>query len=1242
MKTALEAIERIRVNSTERREPVGVEETITNEISLLQAAILDVEGRMDFFSAENTTLRHDLNEKIQMLGEVTLENEELIRRLQVYESEIQSINSNGSNMYPPQQNDRIRQLESDLSKALTEKESMLNSTSNARFDKTTDEQGQVIESLIDDNEKHLETIQQNNQIIEQLQNEIRKMHQSEKGSSEPVESFDKYIDIIQKKNREIEELNEKLESKTIESNEEKKQEIPKESISKYVGIIQQKNKTIEQLRKQIEQSRTDAEDKRIVNDLIDKLSKKANENEEDDSQSIGDELKNIKGILSSSHKDLVSKILTLEQGVDNLRNENRSLRKQMKSGGDRGKEDHGLAEKFQRTIEENATLRESLNKPYPGLVQNILLQTDEVKRLHEENELLRLGLSENKRELVDSNLRKRQRIKDLQSKLEELEDNGRINVLKEGTIRKPCRRSLSMDEEDILQVKPQQGSTMDEKVLIAELDNQNAMLKKMEEERNKMADKSRRQLREIRELKEECLRLEKAEKSKKALEYEVKSLKDALRSIGGGEQGLPDSKDKKIQELQEEVMALKEQSDGEYLTPDTDAMSTKDDLHRMARIADRERRRAEETQEENNKLAAELERSEQSNVNLENELCDARDDLENANKEVKQAFGEVNKLRDLLDDKVESEEKESEEKDSDEVRNLTEDLAMLQEDRVILQNKLEQTRQKNILIDRENKALKTKLQESAADNIDAAQEFEDETTKSHDELIKLNNELDHYKSENKELQDINEALVEEIQNMKPNANETHFKNWLDQDVEQRLAMLSPDTHRSDYGLDERDRQAKKDQQRLIRKLQIENQLIKAKLLSLEEENIASTKIISDMERGHGHLTGTLRSHLILQQHSTAKLLENALQQYTTDYEKLKRKFTTLEGKYGRKKNEDKGNPQRRDDIWELFTNAGATISNINTILSEGLVKVEDDLEKDVHGDDFESRDYKSRLWILRRRLSDVENRHRELQLRAEELNLRLDAKQTEFEVTQDELEDTTRDLETRENHVKTLKSELDHVTRERSRLARLMNLLKRNEDRRVGDVIAENEALDEDINPIIKHQKPDSVVNPDLSSLIAKLAERDAALNIMRKMRDDTEQNNDELKRRLNYLERKLKEMTEHRDKLHKEAEYRAGYMSFARDDYGTIHMLRDDLKRIAKENADLKHDVVLKQRQMYDMSKDLHKLRIKLELEGSSFKGRESPLRREQIVERLINDLAMNKAEKFILETKLNDMERR
>ena len=93
MRTALEAMERIRVNTTQRKESMRVEETITTEISMLQAAIIEVEERMNMLSTENSTLKIDLDEKLRILGEVTIENEELINRLHACEVELQTYQS---------------------------------------------------------------------------------------------------------------------------------------------------------------------------------------------------------------------------------------------------------------------------------------------------------------------------------------------------------------------------------------------------------------------------------------------------------------------------------------------------------------------------------------------------------------------------------------------------------------------------------------------------------------------------------------------------------------------------------------------------------------------------------------------------------------------------------------------------------------------------------------------------------------------------------------------------------------------------------------------------------------------------------------------------------------------------------------------------------------------------------------------------------------------------------------------
>ena len=358
MRSALEAMERIRVNTTQRKESMRVEETITTEISMLQAAIIEVEERMNMLSTENSTLKIDLDEKLRILGEVTIENEELINRLHACEVELQtyqshqidrqsySLNQNAASYL--QQNERIRQLESDLSKALSEKESILNSTlrnnSYVRIDKTSDEQGQVIESLIDDNEKHLETIQTKDRIIDELQKELRRLNQDsnlEKGSNESKESIEKYIDIIQRKTKTIEDLRDQLDEANTKISRQEPDDNSKESIAKYIEIIKQKNQMIEKLREQVNTE----SDKKLINDLINTLSSKANDKEENNT-SIETELQKIKKILSSSHKDLVSKIITLEEGVDNLRNENRSLRKQMTTKNNDQQDEKNLDAKF--------------------------------------------------------------------------------------------------------------------------------------------------------------------------------------------------------------------------------------------------------------------------------------------------------------------------------------------------------------------------------------------------------------------------------------------------------------------------------------------------------------------------------------------------------------------------------------------------------------------------------------------------------------------------------------------------------------------------------------------------------------------------------------------------------------------------------------------------------------------------------------------------------------------------------
>merc|ERR1712226_1666605 len=433
------------------------------------------------------------------------------------------------------------------------------------------------------------------------------------------------------------------------------------------------------------------------------------------------------------------------------------------------------------------------------------------------------------------------------------------------------------------------------------------------------------------------------------------------------------------------------------------------------------------------------------------------------------------------------------------------------------------------------------------------------------------------------------------------------------------------------------KQTRRDHARIIRKLQVENQTLRTQMLNLEDEAVETTKIIADMERGHGHLTGTLRVHLILQKATSEKVLESSLQHYSTDYEILENKFKMMEKKYDKEKKYSK----RRDAAWELFTNASGTISNIQTILTDGLAKVENDLDDALSPEEFDNKDYRSRLWILKRQLSDVENRHRELQLKAEELNLRLNAKTTEFEVTQDELEDTTRDLESRESSIERLTREMARLLKENKKLTDILHKLKENQDQSVGVALMENESLHKALADLSEEQ--DEIMKnaeSDFNIVLHQLEEKDGALQQIKRMKDDSDKEIDALKRRINFLDKKLTQVGNERDKLKKEAEVRGRCTITQVDDHGTIHMLRNNLKALAKENADLKESVLSKQKVMYDMSKDLHQLRMETAIGGN--KNDKRGVSKDEIERKMIQDIADLKSQNFLLETKLKESDRR
>ena len=429
-------------------------------------------------------------------------------------------------------------------------------------------------------------------------------------------------------------------------------------------------------------------------------------------------------------------------------------------------------------------------------------------------------------------------------------------------------------------------------------------------------------------------------------------------------------------------------------------------------------------------------------------------------------------------------------------------------------------------------------------------------------------------------------------------------------------------------MDERDGGLSRyDRNRLIKKLQEENHQQSARILSLEEETTAITKIVADMERGHGHLTGMLRGHLVLQKDATSKLLEKSLHQYSDEFDSCKRKFAAVEDKYDK----DRVHLTRRRFAWDLFENAKATVDNITAILVEGLIKVEDDLHDEFSSDeDFETRDYKSRIWLLRRRLDEVEKRYRDLMLRAEELSVRLDAKTAEYDVTQDELEDATRVLEVNEIAVARLRDELNASVKENARLKGIMSQLRENQQRTVGAVIAENEQLKKEIDKAAEDRTEIDALQLEIKNLGDKLKvdefevkemrrrlheqerrEKEAVDGLKEKGREEARRYEEETsnlqnevkhsKRKIGDSSMRIRELENQLQKAEEKIISLEKYLQKARsschsdgiDHHSTIHLLRDDLKKLFKENERLKEEVNNKQKNITALAKDLREAKI-------------------------------------------------
>ena len=1182
-----------------------LEENIHDELSLLQAAIQEAEHQMRALMENNYSLKQQLKIKERLSEDLGVANETLISRIHVSEDETIL----------------LRKLEIENQSLITKIQ-------------ISEEEITFLRKRLDVMENDVRSVshRERESRIKELESGLKKaLEEKEIALNQSLNHYFKNIDTTNK-----DEQQDELITNLLREN------------NNYVEIIQHKNKTIDELREDLNNLASAVEHR--VTEESESAQNKQKKDQTTDIE-ITEELANIRINMAVSHNELIDKIVGLHKELKNLKNENLKLQKQVskKTPVDKSNE---LKEQIVHLKDENVLLRDALNTPYPGLVDNMLSHGVEVKRLHEENELLRLAVSNDRKELVDSNLRKRKRIKELESEVQSTQQfspsssfNTRRHSLSQGEAPESLRHQFpSSFIEDKEKSSPRKcskkhsPSTGGEDTLGRKRDemvNQNEIIRKLQKENDSKVNKK-----DYEKLKAERDQLKRSAKSSEALEKELNSLRNAFKHLNEGsamaanEQTKQFEKEMKILKKKTGCKTCGDKEDG--ITPASSPVKTKqsleleldpnlnhdifsenlklkrdlersnNDVGRLAKILEREKMNKSSADKMNDEKVSKLEERlsmlaeenaayrnnvkelERENSDINAELNHIQNELSSTEVVQQHTADEVKKLRNIIKDLNRSKEEDRDEENGLNImiKALTENVDDLQIQRNDLEKKLKRA---------DNKLLRLKKDNIAAQETDdnKIQLLEKDKQRLEQDLLNVKIELNNTQEERNELQrtinklnderneihETNKELNEELENITNDITESRVAEWLQKDADRRLALLSPESHQNDA---DSERRTKRDHFRLIRKLQVENQTLRGKLSNLADEAVDTSKLIADLERGHGHLTGVLRCHLILQKPATGKLLEGSLQQYTGDYDSLKRKLSTLEMKYDKEKKFSK----RRDHAWDLFTNASATINNIHTILHEGLIKVEEDLEHDLTGDDFENKDYKSRLWILRRRLSDVENRHRELQLKTEELNIRLDAKTTEFEVTQDELEDTTRDLESRESSIQTLRNELKKLTRDNAKLNDLIKDLEEKQKITVGAVMSENEALRNTADDIIN-------VETSLNETIEKLDETEATLKITKTMKDSADKEIDGLNNKIRYLEKHLKEVTEQRDKLRKEAEHRAAYMPNLQDDHGTIHMLRDDIKKLARENADLKKNIVLQQRQMYDMSKDLHKLRM-------------------------------------------------
>ena len=967
----------------------SLQENIREELSYLQVAICNAEQQMNEIRYENDALKQNMNLKNKLMKEIENDNEGLINQLRQNETELLNLRSRadlvdkefGFATITEKDND-IKQLKTNLDLANNEKNKAI------RDLKETKNYLQDLEKRLTDASNELEAA---NRELDSANSELS-LRNDELSARERI-TVSEYENEIKRLEKKLQKANEEKEIALTGQNEKKielkclenKLQDLSKRVSEPVAItrsfeysslsekssqgsnkengnlteeLMYKDKTIDYLRENLDSLASEMQ----------KYIQNGERNGAEDMKSneiLCQQLSNIQSSLDKSHQELIDEIIKLENEVKWLRKLDTIGPKQNNPDAQKSSfhaeqnydaSDHlssqrpegefSLLKDYQNMKRENKdlrlenfNLREALESSYPGLVERIVNFGKEKAALQDENELLRSACSKDKLELVDSNLRKRDRILRLEKELEDL-------TLQPPPYRLSKRRRSSSEGEVEQILGESNGQSIHEKKLqrfkesnevLNEMLNQNDVILKLQEQNEKYSN-------EISLLKKEKAELESATKTNQLVENELKYLRNAFDRFGADSNIM--IYQNQVKELEKEILRLKTEGknkdksydieDGVSLdktsfsvptTPYNENIESKgfkdqiytrlqkeinrltkqndnlqkeldtanNNLFRLAKIIDREQKsltnqidknqmkklenKVLKMEDENNKLKFSLNNAQNEISESSNELESLKQEAEDLRGKIKHLSVENNRLDQFLKkDRIKA---DKEKEIYDTINDFKTTINNLENENKTLKHQLDDWKKVNnqyLSQLKEKETLHDELKTIKMENENLSRDFND-----------LNKKYERVKSEKEDVNEQNKKLQNELEIIRSEINETHFLEWLEKDVDRRVALLSPDSQ-VDTNLDDLDKKEMRNAARVIRKLQIENQILRGKLLNLEGESVAVIKIVADMERGHGHLTGALRCHLVLQKNTTAKLLEGSLQQYTSDFENFKKNF----------------------------------------------------------------------------------------------------------------------------------------------------------------------------------------------------------------------------------------------------------------------------------------------------------------------------------------------------------------